>query len=81
MQGQLTVKLCLSTYFKIYTSKDSSKLPFLGLNEGVGTEKWYILQKNTAMIPTTISQLSVSSSGIKEYLVEDVIIHSQGSKQ
>ena len=67
--SKLTVKFCLSTYFKIYTSKDSSNVPFLGPNELVGI-KWYVLQNNAVMSPTKINLLYVSSSGIKEYFVE-----------
>lgn len=70
IRSKLTVKFCLSTCFKIYTSKDSSNVPFLGPNEHVGIEKWYVLQNNAVMSPTKINLLYVSSSGIKEYFVE-----------
>lgn len=70
--------MILSTYFKIYTSKNSSNLPFLGLNEGVGIEKWSILQNSAAVTPTKINLPYVSSSGIKEYFVEinNLLAHS-----
>lgn len=67
--------MSLSPYFKISIYKDFSNLLLLGLDGGMGIEKWYVHQKNAIMIPTTI--IVLSSSGIKEYFAEGYCCLSQ----